>query len=94
MLRRFATFYHLNTENSRHFRIKQNYFSQHREPSPVLKTLILDDPELYGEGMRVYVFTLDTLLAAELRAVVSAQIFAGETPVSCTLQYSADSPDS
>ena len=40
--------------------------------------------------MRVYVFTLDTLLAAELRAIVSAQIFAGETPVSCTLQYSAD----
>ncbi len=55
-----------------------------------IKTLILDDPELYAEGMRVYVFTLDTLLAAELRAVVSAQIFAGETPVSCTLEYSAD----
>ena len=37
VLRRFATFYHLNTQNSRHFRIKQNYFLQHREPSSVLK---------------------------------------------------------
>ncbi len=54
------------------------------------KTLVLKAPELYGEGMGVYVFTVDTLLAAELRTVVSAQIYAGDTPVSCTLQYSAD----
>jgi hypothetical protein len=33
---------------------------------------------------------VDALLAAELRTVVSVQIFAGDTPVSCTLQYSAD----
>jgi len=40
--------------------------------------------------MGLYVFTLDALLAAELRSVVSVQIFAGDIPVSCTLQYSAD----
>jgi hypothetical protein len=40
--------------------------------------------------MGLYVFTLDALMAAELRAIVSAQIFAGDMPASCTLQYSAD----
>jgi hypothetical protein len=40
--------------------------------------------------MGVYAFTVDTLLAAELRAVVSVQVYAGDTPVSCTLQFSAD----
>ena len=45
---------------------------------------------MYNEALGYYVFTVDTLLAAELRTVVSAQIFHGDTPVSCTLQYSAD----
>jgi hypothetical protein len=54
------------------------------------KTLELADPELYNEAMGVYAFTLDTLLAAELRAVISAQIFAGDTAVSATLEYSPD----
>ncbi len=54
------------------------------------KNVTLGDPELYNEAMGYYVFTFDGLLAAELRSVVSAQIYAGETPVSCTLQYSAD----
>jgi hypothetical protein len=40
--------------------------------------------------MGVYAFTVDTLLAAELRTVVSVQVYEGETPVSCTLQFSAD----
>ena len=56
----------------------------------VPKTVTIGAPELYNEVGGVYVFTLDTLLAAELRAVVSAQIYAGDTPVSCTLQYSPD----
>jgi len=56
----------------------------------ITKTHIVRDPELYDEAMGAYVFTVDTLLAAELRSVVSAQIYAGDTPVSCTLQYSAD----
>jgi len=55
-----------------------------------LKTLSIGNPELYNPDMGLYVFTLDALLAAELRTVVSVQIFAGDIPVSCTLQYSAD----
>jgi len=54
------------------------------------KTLTLEDPELYIPDRMLYAFTLDALLAAELRAVVSVQILAGDAPVSCTLQYSAD----
>jgi len=54
------------------------------------KTECITTPEPYGQGTGAYVFTVDSLLAAELRTVVSVQIYAGETPVSCTLQYSAD----
>ena len=54
------------------------------------KTLTLVSPEVYNEKKGYYAFTFDGLLAAELRTVVSAQIFAGENPASCTLQYSAD----
>ncbi|MBR6826015.1 MAG: hypothetical protein IKM59_05655, partial [Oscillospiraceae bacterium] len=54
------------------------------------KTLSIAEPELYSGSTELYVFTLDTLLAAELRAIVSVQIFAGDTPVSATLEYSAD----
>ncbi len=54
------------------------------------KTYEARTPELYNQAMGVYAFTLDTLLAAELRTVVSAQIYGGNTPVSPTLQYSPD----
>ena len=54
------------------------------------KTVTLEDPALYNPDRKIYAFTLDALLAAELRTVVSVQIFADNTPVSCTLQYSAD----
>ncbi len=54
------------------------------------KSVTLDNGELYNANYDYYAFTLDTLLAAELRSVLSAQIYAGETPVSCTLLYSAD----
>ena len=54
------------------------------------KTITLENPELYNAGRSYYAFTLDTLLAAELRTVVSVQVFAGDTPLSATLQYSAD----
>ncbi len=46
--------------------------------------------ELYNRDLGYYAFSVDTLLAAELRSVVSVQIYEGDTPVSCTLQYSAD----
>ena len=52
--------------------------------------LVLTDPEVYRESTGVYAFTVDTLLAAELRRVVSVQIYAEDTPLSPTLQYSPD----
>ena len=52
--------------------------------------LTLTDPQDYSGNGLLYVFTLDALLASELREVVSVRIYAGETPVSATLQYSAD----
>jgi hypothetical protein len=54
------------------------------------KTATVENWELYNEERGYYAFTLDTLPVAELRTVVSAQIFAGNTPVSRTLQYTAD----
>ncbi len=54
------------------------------------KTLTVSNAELYPAGNNFYAFTLDSLLAAELRSVLSVQIYEGETPLSCTLQYAAD----
>ncbi len=55
-----------------------------------IRQLRLADPQVYGAGNTHYSFSFDGLLAAELRTVVSAQVYAGDTPLSCTLQYSAD----
>ena len=52
--------------------------------------MTVEGAELYSAERDLYAFTFDGLLAAELRTVVSAQIYEGSTPVSCTLQYSAD----
>ncbi len=46
--------------------------------------------EAYNAAKGWYAFTFDGLLAAELRSVLLAQVYAGDTPVSVTLQYSAD----
>ncbi len=54
------------------------------------KTATAAHPVLYNAQLGYYVFTVDSLLAAELRAVVSVQIYAGNTPASATLQYSPD----
>ena len=54
------------------------------------KTLILTETEVYSQAAQLYSFTVDSLLAAELRSVVSVQIYAGNTPVSSTLRYSPD----
>ncbi len=54
------------------------------------KILTLQNGELYHAKYNFYAFTLDTLSAAELRSVLSVQIFEGETPVSSTLQYAAE----
>ncbi len=44
----------------------------------------------YSEERSLYSFTVDCLLASELREVLSVRIFEGESPVSSTFQYSAD----
>ncbi len=54
------------------------------------KTTVVSQAEAYGTAAQQYAFSFDGLLAAELRSVVSAQIYEGNTPVSPTLQYSAD----
>ena len=53
------------------------------------QTKYLSGAEPYGITGR-YAFSFDGLLAAELRAVLSVQVYEGSTPLSCTLQYSAD----
>ncbi|MBR4308064.1 MAG: hypothetical protein IKT58_00570, partial [Oscillospiraceae bacterium] len=55
-----------------------------------IKTVTVPEAEAYSESAQLYSFTVDSLLAAELRSVVSVQIYAGETPVSTTLLYSPD----
>ena len=53
-------------------------------------TLTLTDPKPYGGGENCYSFSMDSLLAAELRTVLTAQVYSGSTPLSNTLTYSAD----
>ncbi|MBR6826162.1 MAG: hypothetical protein IKM59_06400 [Oscillospiraceae bacterium] len=53
------------------------------------QVVTLSGPAPYGTGTR-YVFDFDGLLAAELRSVVDVAVFEGETQVSSTLRYSAD----
>ncbi|MBP3413284.1 MAG: hypothetical protein J6K89_08490 [Oscillospiraceae bacterium] len=66
--------------------LRVSYTDIHGKP----KTVALEDPELYNPDRMLYAFTLEALLAAELRSVVSVQILAEDAPASCTLQYSAD----
>ena len=54
------------------------------------KSLVLSNAELYNAGYGLYAFTVDTLLAAELRSVLTVQIYKGETPVSYAQEYRAD----
>ncbi|MBP3412229.1 MAG: hypothetical protein J6K89_03130, partial [Oscillospiraceae bacterium] len=53
-------------------------------------TATVREHETYNGAAGQYAFSFDGLLAAELRSVVSVQIYAGDEPASCTLQYSAD----
>ena len=56
--------------------------------NPVSHTIT--DIASYGANPNCYAFELDFLLAAELRTVVSAAVYSGETQVSTTMVYSAD----
>lgn len=55
-----------------------------------MRTLRISNAEPYGNTAGRYAFSFDGLLAAELRTVVSVRICVGETYLSRTLQYSAD----
>ncbi len=55
-----------------------------------LQTAILTGPSEYLGEAGWYSFSFDGLTAAELRSVVDAAVFCGETQVSRTLRYSAD----
>ena len=55
-----------------------------------IKELTLTNGTLYNASRKFYAFTIESLLAAELRTVISAQVFAGDVAVSPTLEYSAD----
>ncbi|MBP3412262.1 MAG: hypothetical protein J6K89_03300 [Oscillospiraceae bacterium] len=54
------------------------------------ETVTLTRSELYAEGEPYRAFVFDGLLAAELRTVLSAAVYDGDTRVSATLQYAAD----
>jgi hypothetical protein len=66
--------------------LQVSYVDIHRQT----KTITVTDPEVYGSSQGLYAFTFVGLLDEELRAVVTVQIFEGNIPVSCMLQYSAD----
>ncbi len=53
-------------------------------------TATVENPEAYNAEAGLYAFNFDGLLAAELRSVLSAQVFEGDKAVSETLQYSPD----
>ncbi len=55
-----------------------------------LRMAILTELEPYNSEMQTYAYSFNGLLAAELRTVLSAQVYAGNTPVSATLTYSPD----
>ncbi len=53
-------------------------------------TKTVSGAQVYSAANNWYAFDLDTLLASELRSVVSAAIYNGNTQVSATIIYSAD----
>ncbi len=54
------------------------------------QTVILKDLEVYDSSLSRYAFSFNGLLAAEMRTILSAQVYAGDTPVSVTMLYSPD----
>ncbi len=51
---------------------------------------VVSDPVLYNAALNSYAFTFDGLLAAELRGVMDVAVYQGNTRLSQTLRYSAD----
>ena len=55
-----------------------------------VKEVSISNAEPYASVAGRYSFSFDGLLAAELRTVVTVQIFGGDAPLSYSLRYSAD----
>ena len=53
-------------------------------------TATVTGAEVYNEEKGFYAFRFNDLLASELRSVLTVQVYEGDTPLSCTLRYSAD----
>jgi hypothetical protein len=53
-------------------------------------TAVVEGPVVYNLAAAQYAFLFDGLTAAELRQAVKVQIYNGDTPLSCTMTYSAD----
>ncbi|MBR6825525.1 MAG: heparinase II/III family protein [Oscillospiraceae bacterium] len=53
-------------------------------------SLLLTEPRPYSGNESYYTFSMDSLLAAELRTVLTARVYEGSTPVSNSLTYSPD----
>ena len=66
--------------------LKVHYVNHEGQTAEVVVT----DPVLYNPAMNSYAFTFDGLLAAELRTVLDAAVYAGDTRLSQTLRYSPD----
>ena len=64
---------------------------QYKDYTGATKTATLSNPVPYGDKANWYSFDYDGLLAAELRQVVSAAVYNGNTRVSQTLEYSVQS---
>ena len=67
--------------------MKVSYQGSNGEP----KTVILTNAEVYNATNSYYSFTFYGLLASELRTVVDVAVFEGETQLTQTLRYSAES---
>jgi hypothetical protein len=52
--------------------------------------VVVERPIVYNADKNWYAFDFDSLLAAELRSVLSVAVYEGSTRVSETLRYSAD----
>ena len=62
----------------------------YKDINGVEKVVVLDDCIVYDEAQNFYSFSFDSLLAAELRTVLTAVVYEGETQVSNAFTYTID----
>jgi hypothetical protein len=63
----------------------------YKDRQGTLVNTTVENPIAYNTAKGWYAFDFDGLLAAELRTVVSVAVYAGDTRLSETMEYSADS---